>query len=89
MVTSQIAEVFINATNQSMDSWDQSPAAHIANIADDICIIRSMHTEAINHDPALTFMQTGAQQGNRPSMGAWLSYGLDLRIKTCQVFVYC
>ena len=35
-----------------------------------------MHTEAINHDPALTFMQTGAQQGNRPSMGAWLSYGL-------------
>ncbi|HSI76443.1 MAG TPA: DUF1501 domain-containing protein, partial [Lunatimonas sp.] len=39
-------------------------------------IIKSMHTEAINHDPALTFFQTGAQQGNRPSMGAWLSYGL-------------
>ncbi|MFM2394725.1 MAG: hypothetical protein RLZZ546_2707 [Bacteroidota bacterium] len=49
---------------------------NIANIADDICIIKSMHTEAINHDPALTFMQSGAQQGNRPSMGAWLSYGL-------------
>jgi Protein of unknown function (DUF1501) len=49
---------------------------NIANIADDLCIIRSMHTEAINHDPALTFMQTGAQQGNRPSMGSWLSYGL-------------
>ncbi|HSI78056.1 MAG TPA: DUF1501 domain-containing protein, partial [Lunatimonas sp.] len=43
---------------------------------DDICIVRSMHTEAINHDPALTFFQTGAQVGNRPSMGAWLSYGL-------------
>ena len=49
---------------------------HIGSIADDICVIRSMHTEAINHDPALTFLQTGAQQGNRPSMGAWLSYGL-------------
>jgi hypothetical protein len=49
---------------------------NIAKIADDICIIRSMHTEAINHDPALTFMQTGAQQGNRPSMGSWLTYGL-------------
>jgi hypothetical protein len=49
---------------------------HIGSIADDICIIRSMNTEAINHDPALTFFQTGAQQGNRPSMGAWMSYGL-------------
>jgi hypothetical protein len=49
---------------------------NIGNIVDDICIIKSMHTEAINHDPALTFMQTGAQQGNRPSMGSWLSYGL-------------
>jgi Protein of unknown function (DUF1501) len=57
-------------------AWISELFPHIAGIADDICIIRSMHTEAINHDPALTFMQTGAQQGNRPSMGAWLSYGL-------------
>ncbi len=49
---------------------------NIAKIADDICIIRTMNTEAINHDPALTFLQTGSQVGNRPSMGAWLSYGL-------------
>jgi hypothetical protein len=49
---------------------------NIAKIVDDICIVKSMYTEAINHDPALTFMQTGAQQGNRPSMGSWLSYGL-------------
>ena len=48
----------------------------IGKIADEICIVRTMQTEAINHDPALTFMQTGAQVGNRPSMGAWLSYGL-------------
>ena len=45
-------------------------------IADDICIIRSMYTEAINHDPAITFFQTGHQQPGRPSLGAWLSYGL-------------
>ena len=45
-----------------------------------------MHTEAINHDPALTFMQTGAQQGNRPSMGAWLSYGLGSENKNLPAF---
>ncbi len=45
-------------------------------IVDDICLIRSMHTEAINHDPAITFLQTGAQLPGRPSMGAWLDYGL-------------
>ena len=49
---------------------------HMASVVDDLCIIKSMHTEAINHDPALTFFQSGAQQGNRPSMGSWVSYGL-------------
>jgi hypothetical protein len=49
---------------------------YTAGVADDLCFIKSMYTEAINHDPALTFFQTGAQVGNRPSMGAWLSYGL-------------
>jgi hypothetical protein len=57
-------------------TWISDLFPHIAKIADDICVVKSMHTEAINHDPALTFMQTGAQQGNRPSIGAWLSYGL-------------
>ena len=47
-----------------------------ARIVDDLCIVRSMHTEAINHDPAITFFQTGAQISGRPSIGAWLSYGL-------------
>jgi len=60
----------------SHGAWISELFPNIAKIADDICIVKSMHTEAINHDPALTFMQTGAQQGNRPSMGAWLSYGL-------------
>lgn len=57
-------------------AWISELFPNIAKIADEICIIKSMHTEAINHDPALTFMQTGAQVGNRASMGAWLSYGL-------------
>jgi hypothetical protein len=57
-------------------TWVSDLFPNMAKIVDDICAIKSMHTEAINHDPALTFMQTGAQQGNRPSMGAWLSYGL-------------
>lgn len=57
-------------------AWVSDLMPYTAKIADDLCIVKSMHTEAINHDPALTFFQTGAQQGNRPSMGAWLSYGL-------------
>jgi hypothetical protein len=57
-------------------AWISDLFPNMAKIADDLCIVRSMNTEAINHDPALTFMQTGAQIGNRPSMGAWLSYGL-------------
>lgn len=57
-------------------AWVSDLFPHMSKIVDDICIIKSMHTEAINHDPALTFFQSGAQQGNRPSMGAWVSYGL-------------
>jgi hypothetical protein len=49
---------------------------YTAKVVDDICLVRSMHTEAINHDPAITFIQTGSQQPGRPSLGAWLSYGL-------------
>ena len=59
---------------------------YTARIVDDICIIRSMHTEAINHDPAITFFQTGAQQGNRPSMGSWVSYGLGSDNKNLPTF---
>ncbi|MHA8052753.1 DUF1501 domain-containing protein [Aquirufa sp. Wall-65K1] len=59
---------------------------NIAKIADDICIVRTMNTDAINHDPALTFLQTGAQVGNRPSMGAWMSYGLGSENKNLPAF---
>jgi hypothetical protein len=59
---------------------------NMAGIIDEFCMIRSMHTEAINHDPALTFMQNGAQQGNRPSMGSWMSYGLGSENKNLPAF---
>lgn len=67
-------------------AWISELFPNTAKVVDDLCIIRSMHTEAINHDPALTFMQTGAQQGNRPSMGAWLSYGLGSENKNLPAF---
>ena len=56
--------------------WMSDLLPHTAKIADDICVIRSMHTEAINHGPGVTFFQTGAQIAGRPSIGAWLDYGL-------------
>lgn len=59
---------------------------YTSKIVDDLCIIKSMYTEAINHDPALTFFQTGAQVGNRPSMGSWLSYGLGSENKNLPAF---
>ena len=58
-----------------------------AKIADDICIVKSMHTEAINHDPAVTFIQTGAQIAGRPSIGAWLAYGLGSESSDLPAFV--
>ena len=67
-------------------AWVSEIFPHMAKIVDDLCIVRSMHTEAINHDPALTFFQTGAQQGNRPSMGSWVSYGLGTENKNLPAF---
>lgn len=67
-------------------AWISDMFPHIGKIADDICIIKSLNTDAINHDPALTFFQTGAQQGNRPSMGSWVSYGLGSENKNLPAF---
>lgn len=67
-------------------AWISDLFPHIGKIADDICIVKTMYTEAINHDPALTFFQTGAQQGNRPSMGSWVSYGLGSENKNLPAF---
>jgi len=60
---------------------------HTAKVVDDICLVRSMHTEAINHDPAITFIQTGSQQPGRPSLGAWMSYGLGSQASDLPAFV--
>jgi hypothetical protein len=56
--------------------WLSELFPHLSTVADEMCVIRSMFTEAINHDPAITFCQTGSQLAGRPSIGAWLSYGL-------------
>ena len=60
---------------------------HTAGVVDDICLIRSVHTEAINHDPAITFFQTGSQLPGRPSMGAWIDYGLGSANENLPAFV--
>lgn len=60
---------------------------HIAGIADRICIVRSMQTEQINHDPAHTFMNTGTSISGRPSMGSWLLYGLGSESEDLPGFV--
>ncbi|MEC3907188.1 DUF1501 domain-containing protein [Tamlana sp. 2201CG12-4] len=57
-------------------AWVSDLMPYTAKIVDELCFIKSMHTEAINHDPAITFFQTGSQQAGRPSIGSWMSYGL-------------
>jgi hypothetical protein len=67
--------------------WLSELLPHTAKFADEICLIRSMHTEAINHDPAMTLLQTGHQIGGRPSFGAWVSYGLGSENAELPAFV--
>ena len=71
----------------SNGGWYSELLPYTAGIADDLCVVRSMHTEAINHDPAITFIQTGSQQPGRPSIGSWLSYGLGSEAEDLPAFV--
>jgi hypothetical protein len=57
-------------------AWVSELMPHTSKVVDDLCFVKSLHTEAINHDPAITFIQTGSQLAGRPSMGSWLHYGL-------------
>ena len=57
-------------------AWVSELLPHVASVVDELCFVKSMYTEAINHDPAITFIQTGSQIAGRPSLGAWISYGL-------------
>jgi hypothetical protein len=67
--------------------WMSDVLPHLSKEADELCFIKSMHTEAINHDPAITFCQTGHQLAGRPSIGAWLSYGLGTENKDLPAYV--
>ncbi len=68
-------------------TWISELLSHHGKIVDDITIIKSTYTEAINHDPAITFVQTGFQQPGRPSMGAWVTYGLGSENQNLPAFV--
>lgn len=68
-------------------AWLSELMPHTARIVDRLSFVRSLHTEAINHDPAITFMQTGHQLAGRPSMGSWLSYGLGSQNEDLPTFV--
>jgi uncharacterized protein (DUF1501 family) len=68
-------------------AWVSELLPNVANIVDDIAIVKSLNTEAINHDPAITYIQTGSQQPGRPSLGAWLSYGIGSEGQNLPAFI--
>ncbi|MFP6611140.1 MAG: DUF1501 domain-containing protein [Pirellulales bacterium] len=68
-------------------AWISEILPHTASIADDIAIVRSVNTEAINHDPAITYINTGTQQLGKPSMGSWLSYGLGSESRELPAYI--
>lgn len=68
-------------------AWLSELLPHSAKVADHLCFVKSLHTEAINHDPAVTFLQTGAQLAGRPSIGSWLAYGLGSENQDLPAFV--
>jgi hypothetical protein len=82
-----VAPMFKFAQNGKCGRWLSELLPHLGTIADDIAVVKSLHTEAINHDPAITYIQTGSQQPGRPSLGAWLSYGLGTETQNLPAFV--
>ena len=81
------ASKFRFAQHGQSGAWLSELLPYTARVADELCFIKSMHTEAINHDPAVTFFQTGAQLAGRPSIGAWLAYGLGSENRDLPAFV--
>ena len=79
--------IFKFAQHGKSGMWLSELLPHTAKMADEICLIKSVRTEAINHDPALTFFQTGFQLAGRPSMGSWVSYGLGAESQDLPAFV--
>lgn len=81
------ASMFKFAQQGESGTWMSELLPHTAKIADEICVVKSLFTEAINHDPAITFLQTGSIQAGRPSMGSWISYGLGSENRDLPTFV--
>ncbi len=81
------ASMFKFAQQGESGIWMSELLPHTAKIADEICVVKSLFTEAINHDPAITFLQTGSIQAGRPSMGSWISYGLGSENRDLPTFV--
>jgi len=79
--------VFQFAQHGKSGAWISELLPNVARMADDITIIRSMHTEAINHEPAITFIQTGNQVAGRPCIGSWIAYGLGSMNQDLPTFV--
>ena len=82
-----VAPMFKFAQHGKSGAWLSELLPNIAKVADDIAIVKSVNTEAINHDPATTYIQTGSQQPGRPSLGAWLSYGLGSENQDLPAFI--
>jgi len=82
-----VQSIFKFAQHGKNGQWLSELLPHTAKIADEICIIKSMHTEAINHDPAITYIQTGSQQPGRPSLGSWLSYGIGSETQDLPAYI--
>jgi hypothetical protein len=79
--------IFKFAQHGKSGMWFSELMPHMSGIADEFCMIRSVFTEAINHDPAITFMQTGSQLAGRPSIGSWVAYGLGSENKDLPAYV--
>jgi hypothetical protein len=79
--------LFTFARHGKSGAWISDLMPWTAKVADELCFVKSLHTEAINHDPAITFFQTGSQLAGRPSMGSWLSYGLGSANENLPAFV--
>ena len=69
------------------DRWASELLPYTSQLVDDLCIVKSLHTEAINHDPAITFFQTGSQIAGRPSIGSWVNYGLGSDNENLPAFI--
>src|SRR5947209_2596743 len=82
-----VAPMFKFAQHGKRGAWVSELLPNIASVVDDIAIVKSLHTEAINHDPAITCIQTGHQLPGRPSLGSWLSYGLGNESQSLPAFV--